>query len=567
MIAVMFVVGCVALALAYRFYGRFLAFQFNLKDTHRTPACSINDGVDFVPTRRPVLFGHHFSSIAGAGPIVGPIIAAAWFGWGPTMIWIILGAIFIGGLHDFGSLVMSVRHRARSVAEITRFYLSPLTYRFFLVFIWLALVYVLIVFLDLTAGGFVAKTEAGPAQGGTVASASILYIFLAVIFGLLLKKNVLGLGRGSLIFVPLIFIGLFVASHHPLLPGDMPQFMDNPKYTWMLILLVYCFFASIAPVWLMLQPRDYLSSYLLFACLVIGGLGMLIGSATGSIVSEYPWYLGFYHENSGHLFPVLFITVACGACSGFHSIVASGTTAKQLSGEQDARPIAYGGMLVEAALALVAMATVMSVTSVPNGQSPIVTFSLGIGNFLGTFGISPTAGATFGLLSVSTFLLTTLDTCTRLTRYIIEEFFNLRDTARWRYLTTLTALSPLFYLAFQTYPGPDGNPVPAWRMIWPVFGTTNQLLAAMALLVVVVWRRSLGRKVWYIALPMLFMLVTTVTSMIQLIMKHIGTPTAVLGWVNIVMLVMTAMLVVDTARSWGRLAEMGSRGEQPAEAI
>jgi carbon starvation protein len=567
MIALMFVICCVALILAYRFYGRFLSRQFNIQDGNKTPACSINDGVDFVPTPKPVLFGHHFSSIAGAGPIVGPIIAAAWFGWGPTMLWIVLGAIFIGGLHDFGSLVMSVRHRARSVAEITRLYLSPLTYRFFLVFIWLALVYVLIVFLDLTVGGFVAAPETNPAQGGTVASASILYIFLAIVFGLLLKRNIVSLARGSLVFVPLVFIGLFVASAFPMVPGRIPEFMNSPKYTWTLVLLIYCFFASVAPVWLMLQPRDYLSSYLLLACLVIGGLGMMIGSITGSIATNYEFFLGFHVENAGYIFPVLFITVACGACSGFHSIVASGTTAKQLPMEQDARPIAYGGMLVEAALALVAMATVMSVVSIPKGQSPIVTFSSGIGNFLGTFGIPVSAGATFGLLAISTFLLTTLDTCTRLTRYIIEEFFNFEDASRWRYLTTLATLAPLFYFSFTTYPGPDGNPVPAWRIIWPVFGTTNQLLAALALLVVVVWRRSLGRSVWFIALPMLFMLVTTCTSMIQLIAGHIGTQTAVIGWVNIVMLLMTVILVADTLLNWGRLGSLGAREEQPAEAV
>ncbi len=563
MLGGVFLFGMIVLALGYVIYGRFLARQFELDDSRLTPSRTMGDGVDYVPARRPVLFGHHFSSIAGAGPIVGPIIAASMFGWGPVLAWILVGAIFIGGVHDFGSLVMSVRHRSRSVAEICRMYLSPMTYRIFLVFIWLTLIYVLIVFLDLTAGNFVAVTEADPHQGGTVATASLFYIGLAIVFGVVTRRGWLGLGMGSLLFVPLVFGGLVFAEWLPtdpmlirVLAPEGSWFYEHPKYIWSLILLGYCFVASITPVWLLLQPRDYLSSYLLFGCLLVGGAGLVLGGLGGSISIQYSSFLGWYSADLGFIFPALFITVACGAVSGFHSIVSSGTTAKQLPSESAARPIAYGGMLTEGALALVALATVMVLLERPAG-SPPATFAAGIGQFFGALGINPIWGTTFGLLAISTFLLTTLDTCTRLARYIVEEFLSLKGSG-WRYLTTLISLAPLFYFAFKMYPSPRDPAalIPAWQLIWPAFGTTNQLLAALALLVVVVWRRSQGKTIWFILVPMLFMLASTSMGMVLLIKSHLGEgPGAVrpIGWINLGMLVITLVLVIDTARNWKRL--------------
>lgn len=580
MIALVFLVGCGLLTAAHFLYGGFLNRQFGIDERRDTPARTMADGVDYVSTRGPVLFGHHFSSIAGAGPIVGPIIAASAFGWGPTLAWILIGAIFIGGVHDFGSLVMSIRHSARSVAETCRLYLSPLTYRFFLVFIWLALVYVLIVFLDMTAGSFVTTTAADPDQGGTVAMASVSYIVLALIFGMMIRFGWIGLGKGTLIFVPLVFAALALAHWLPTNPEFIRKlapagswFYDHPKYIWSVLLLIYCFLASVTPVWLLLQPRDYLSSYLLFGCVAFGGLGLLLSSLLGRVMVQYDAFITFHSESAGYLFPALFITVACGAVSGFHSIVASGTTAKQLPSERTARPIAYGAMLTEGALAMIALATVMMLASKPAGN-PMVTFSHGMGEFLAVLGVSREWGMVFGLLAVSTFLLTTLDTCTRLARYIFEEFLGVGGGG-WRYLTTLASLGPLFFFAFKEYPGPGGQMVPAWQMVWPAFGTTNQLLAALALLVVTVWRRAIGRSVWFIAWPMAFMIITTCTSMVMLISQHLlhegGVPA--IGWINAVMLAMTLWLVGDTALNWKRLgriahdgAAAGSGGAVAAEA-
>jgi carbon starvation protein len=565
MIAIVFALGCLALGIAYWLYGAFLVKQFSIDPARPTPAHTQRDGVDFVAARSPVLFGHHFSSIAGAGPIVGPITAAAYFGWGPTLAWILIGAIFIGGVHDFASLVMSIRHRARSIAEICRLYLNPVTYRFFLIFIWLALVYVLVVFLDLTAATFapaLAGLEGGAREemalrGGTVASASIIYIALAIAFGLAVNRGRLSLTAGSFIFVPLVFVGLIAAHFVPIVSDRVPVLVGgDPKFTWTLVLLIYCFVASVTPVWALLQPRDYLSSYLLFACVVFGGLGLLAGGLSGAVAVQQPAFPGvWHHATGGYLFPSLFILVACGAVSGFHSIVASGTTAKQLPDERAARPVAYGGMLTEGVLALIALATVMCVAS--PGANPMQTFSAGIGQFLAVFGLPSAWGMVFGLLAISTFLLTTLDTCTRLTRYLVEEFIGVHDK-RWRYLTTFLTVLPLFFFAFKRFPNPADPTqlLPAWRVIWPAFGTTNQLLAALALLVVMIWRRAQGRSCWFVAWPAAFMLASTTTSMAQLIHQNLFTPggTPIIGWINIVMMAMTIVLIADTARSWNNLA-------------
>ena len=570
MLGIVFLGGCIALIVAYATFGRFLTRQFNIDEKKATPAVTMADGVDFVVTRRPILFGHHFSSIAGAGPIVGPIIAAGYFGWGPTVAWVLLGAIFIGGVHDFAALVMSVRHRARSVAEICRVYLNPITYRFFLIFIWLALVYVLIVFLDLTALTYAPPRPEMLGQGGVVATASILYIVLAATFGLCMRRFGLSLFKGSLIFVPLVFVTLAVAHWAPLTADMLPApIRGNPKYTWSILLIGYCFVASITPVNILLQPRDYLSSYLLFACLVFGGLGLVLGSFTGNLPANLEFFKGIHPENAPYLFPMLFITVACGACSGFHSLVSSGTTAKQLPDETAARPIAYGGMLTEGALAVIAMATLVVVGGSAAG-TPTATFAQGIGMFLASFGLPAHIGTAFGLLAVSTFLLTTLDTCTRLTRYLVEEFLNLRGP-RWRYLSTIVTILPLLFFACVEFPNPK-NPaamIPAWRAIWPAFGTTNQLLAALALLVIVIWRKSQGRSIWFVAWPMVFMMITTCTSMVMLIKTHLFADeltSRLIGWVNVVMMAMTVVLVVDTVLSWGKLGARSAPDEAGAEA-
>lgn len=563
MIAGIFVVGCLILLGGYVIYGRFLERQFDVDPSRKTPAVTMTDNVDYVPAKAPVLFGHHFSSIAGAGPIVGPITAALAFGWLPAFLWIIIGSIFIGGTHDFAALITSIRHKARSVGEVCRLYLSPMTYKLFLAFVWLALVYVLIVFLDLTASTFAPNLAAIAdaavkaelrLDGGAVASASLIYIGLALLFGIFVNSGKINLKTGSLIFVPLVFIALFFSRQIPVyLPGFIE---DSASKSWSLILLAYCFAASIMPVWLLLQPRDYLSSFLLYACVLFGGIGLVITSVTGKIVSNYPAFIGFSDPNLGFIFPALFITIACGAVSGFHAIVASGTTAKQLPSESSARPVTYGSMLVEAVLGIMALGTVMFLVKPVANTNPNSIFAQGMGQFLNTFHVPVNIGAGFGLLAISTFLLTTLDTCTRLARYIFEEMFNVKGSAS-RYISTALTLALPLALVFYDIPDPTnpGATLAAWKAVWPVFGATNQLLAAMALLVVFVWRTHQKKPAAFVAIPMVLMMATAGAGLVQkLIAATCGKQVQpLIAGLSALLLLMAVVLLIDVIRSWGRI--------------
>jgi len=580
MIALIFIIGCAALLAGYRIYGRLLERMFDVDPSRPTPAHTMTDGVDYVPAKVPVLFGHHFSSIAGAVPIVGPIVAASAFGWLPPLLWIVLGAIFVGGVHDFSALIASIRHKARSIAEIVGLYLSPTTHRIFLCFIWVALVYVLVVFVDLTATTFappVAKI-ADAAQkatvirdGGIVASTSVVYIFLALAFGLLVNTNRISLRAGSFIFVPLVFITLLGAEYFPLSQTMIPKLIQgDPKNTWSLVLIGYCFLASVMPVWMLLQPRDYLSSFLLFACIVGGGLGLVVTGLTGQASVQFPAFITYNDTATapplGFIFPALFITVACGAVSGFHSIVASGTTAKQLPSEGAARPVGYGAMLVEAVLALIALGAIMMV--VHPGATPQATFAAGMGKFLSVFGVKFGLGVTFALLAISTFLLTTLDTCTRLARYVLEELTGLRGGVARYVSTTLTLVFPLI-IVFIRLPDPStpGAFLPAWRAVYPVFGATNQLLAAFALLSVMVWRVHQRRSYAFVALPMLLMLSITITQLVIIVATGFGKHQVLVTTLAAILLAIAIALLGDTIRSWGRVTKPRSDDDETREPV
>ena len=498
-------IAIVVFILAYRFYGRFLDRQFNITPGRPTPAHTLNDGVDFMPAKTPVLMGHHFSSIAGAGPIVGPIIAVAFFGWLPAVLWIIIGSVFVGGVHDYAALIVSVRHKARSIAQVARRMMSSRAHKLYLAFIWLAMVYVLVAFLDLTAGSF--------ATDGGVASSSLIYILLALVLGVTVYRMNVSLVKASFIFVPLIFIAVYVGQLVPL--DNLPAIaLGDPKTTWTVLLLGYCFVASITPVWMLLQPRDYLSSFLLLACVV----GALSGIVVGQPALDTPAFTGF-NTNLGFLFPALFITIACGACSGFHSVVASGTTSKQLNDERNARPVAYGSMLSEGLLALISVSAIVVAGGTLAGRSPTQVFASGIGTFLGSVGVPMALGTSFGLLALSTFLLTTLDTGTRLARYIFEEFFGVWGK-KWHLLATAATLMLPLWLALTEYRDAAGNIIPVWRAIWPVFGATNQLLGALALLTVSVWLKRTGRRTLFVLIPMVFMFAVTLLALGMLVWEN-----------------------------------------------
>ncbi len=529
MIIYIFLSGVFLFILAYIIYGNILVKKFNLSNDIPTPAKTICDNVDYCPTKTPVLFGHHFSSIAGAGPIVGPIIAGLMFGWLPALIWIILGSIFIGGVHDFTSIVGSIRNKGKSIAEIIKQYMGKNLYHIMLIFIWLTLVYVLIVFLDLAATTFTQK--------GEVASVSILYILLAIIFGIILYRLKSKLSNTTILFVIILFLGIYLSDLFPIqLPG---LFLGNTKKTWSILLIVYMYFASTLPVWILLQPRDYLSSFLLYASVLAGTVGIIFGG----FAIQYPALTQFTINNQT-LFPILFVTIACGAVSGFHSLVASGTTSKQLEKETDAKIIGYGGMLTEGVVALISLATVMMIAqnSSTSKLNSISLYANGIGNFVSILGINKQLGETFGLLVLSAFVLTTLDTATRIARYILQELFNW-DIKKTRFIATgITIILP-FIFAVIDIKDAQGKIIPAYQAIWPVFGASNQLLAALVLLVISVWLVKSNKKALFTALPMLFMLIVTLTALFQLILIYQLTA---VGIIAILLFVLSLYFIISS---------------------
>jgi len=507
---------------AYLIYGRFLARRYQLNDKNPTPSHTDYDGIDRVPAYKAVLLGHHFSSIAGAAPIVGPIIAGIAFGWLPVLLWVILGS-------------------GRSIAEIAREYMSPLAYKLLLAFIWLTLVYVLTVFADLTATTFT--------KDGGVATSSILFIVLAIVFGLSINRFKIPLLWASLIFVPLVFVAVWAGQKMPISAGMVPNIIaGDPKKTWSLLLIFYCFLASTTPVWILLQPRDYLSSYLLYAS-VLGGF---VGIVLGGFAVSYPAFTGWSIPHTGTLFPILFISVACGACSGFHSIVASGTSSKQLNKETDAKAIGYGAMLLEGVVAVVALATVAMITkgSPLTSKAPLDIYGTGMSNFLFAVGVPKKLGFSFGLLALSAFILTTLDTATRLGRYIFEEFFSLKG-ARSRYVSTLaTLILPAIFVLITLKDPLTGKAIPAWKAIWPIFGASNQLLAGLVLLVIAVWLKKTGTKVGFILGPMIFMNVMTLWGLVTLLVQS---KLSAVGIIAGVLLLLALVVMVEALKTMKRI--------------
>ncbi len=520
-------VSAAVLLLAYRIYGRILARFLQLDASVQTPAHRFRDGLDHEPASRNWLLPQHFSAIAAAGPIVGPILAATYFGWLPAWLWILFGAIFIGGVHDLTTLVASVRHDAKSIAEVVRRHMNRRSYLLFLAFIWISLVYVIIAFADVTAGTFVQKasTADAAAPGPAVATSSILYLILSVVMGLCMRKFGLGEGKAQLIFLPLVVVAILAG---PYLPFDLGALTGStrPQVLWDHVLLGYCFFAALSPVWLLMQPRGALGGYFLYVIVIVGVLGTVIGGLSGQLTIAAPAvstaHLFDFNGTTPPLLPILFITIACGACSGFHSIVASGTTSKQLDRETDAKPVAYGGMLLESFLACISLVTVM-ILAKPSGR-PDLTYADGVAVFMNqaTFGlVSVDVARQFGLLCFATFVFGTLDACTRLARYVLLELTGWEGKAGMVAATLLTLAGPAVVVALPPAVV-GGQQVPVWRAFWNLFGTSNQLLAALALLGVTVWLSRKGRSVWYTLGPTLFMLAMTMWSLVISVQVHVG---------------------------------------------
>ncbi len=561
-VAVPFLVAVILFTIAFFTYGRFLARLFGLDPRRPTPAIEQEDGVDFVPTRRIYLLGQHFSAITAAGPIVGPIVAAIYFGWLPAFLWVLLGAIFIGAMHDFSALVGSVRHGARSVAEIIREHMTRRAFLLFLSFVWLALIYIIVAFTDITARAFVdtlALPDGRQVAGGGVAAASMLYLGLGVAMGLAMRWLRLPLWLATLVFVPLVGVAIWYGQRIPI---TLPAIGGSAVRTWDYVILVYCGIASVLPMWALLQPRGYLGGFFLYAVLGAAFAGILLGGST----IQYPAFLGFTSEKIGPLFPVLFITIACGACSGFHGIVCSGTTSKQLHKETDAHLVGYGGMLLEGVVAVVSLVTVMVLArgSAEAAADPNTIYARGIGNFLGTFGVDPTFAVAFGLLAFTTFVYDTLDVATRLGRYIFQELAGKQGRGMAWAATIATLVLPAIFMSAQLHDA-RGNEVPAWRVFWTIFGSSNQLLAALTLLGLAVWLRRTGRRTaaWLVSVPMAFMMTMTLWSLGRILAGSIarlraGGPPDPVGPVALVLAALAVLLIIEAARSLARASRARS---------
>jgi carbon starvation protein len=513
-----------AFILAYFLYGKSISRWIGVDPGRKTPAHTMNDGVDYVPARKQILLGHHFASIAGAAPIIGPIVAVS-YGWVPVLLWIIIGGIFIGSVHDFTSMVASVRHRGGSIGEIIERQIGPRGKFFFLIFSWSTLVLVVAVFTDI-----VSKTLAAVPE---TATGSVLFMFIAVIFGILLYRFRLPLWMLTIFGVILMAAALYAGYSHP---------VSLSRTTWAWILFGYIFLASILPVWLLLQPRDYLNSFILYALIILAFLGIIIVRPSMNI----PAFTSFSVKGLGSVFPILFVTVACGAVSGFHSLVASGTSAKQISSEADARFVGFGGMLIESMLAVISLVIAGMFIAADFGKlsaNPVELFATGFASMMNTFGADARLAKTFASLAISAFALTSLDTATRLARYAFEEFFSRGDKpARTILVNRYSATCVSVFLAGALVLTGKG------LSIWPVFGSANQLLAALALLAVSVWLSRSGRRSFFTVIPMIFMFVMTLTALALMTVSNMRSAHYLLAGVSVILLLLALFLAMEAAR-------------------
>ncbi|UOW67099.1 carbon starvation protein A [Paraclostridium bifermentans] len=518
-------ISALILFIGYVFYGGYLAKKWGVDDTRKTPAHTKYDGVDYVPAKSPVLLGHHFASIAGAGPIVGPIQAAI-FGWIPVALWVLIGSIFFGGVQDFGSLFASIRHEGKSIGEIIESNMGKKGKKLFALFAWLTLVLVVAAFANIVADNFVSTPQA--------ASASIFFIILAILFGIAVYRFKMPLIPASVVGVLMLFGCIYLGFLFPIALS---------KQTWIILLMIYIFIASVTPVWILLQPRDYLNSYLLYA--------MIIGALLGIVILRPEIQMdGFIGFNVGgqYLFPVLFVTVACGAISGFHSLVGSGTSSKQLYKESDAKKIGYGAMLIEGLLAIVALITVAYISNKQFGSllgngGPVNVFSEGIANFMASFGIPFGIGKTFTSLAISAFALTSLDTATRLGRFIFQEFFDTNGLNN-KEATKANPLSNMYVSTTITVVCSGLLAVMGYEKIWPIFGSANQLLAAIALMAIAIWLANSNKSFKEFIIPIIFMFIVTIVSLCFNIKANIGVNYA-LVIIAVLLLVLAIILIKE----------------------
>ena len=509
---VLILIAIAIFVVAYLTYGKYLAKSWGIDPSKPTPAHTMEDGVDYMAAKTPVLMGHHFSSIAGAGPINGPI-QAAFFGWVPCLLWILIGGIFFGAVQDFGALFVSVRHEGKSLGEVIEDNISKKARVLFTVFAWLVLLLVIAAFADIVAKSFIGVSHGGSVSNGSVATASLLFIPLAIVFGFIVYRKNAPLAISSVVGVILLAGCVALGLVFPL---------DLSKNFWIAFVFIYIIIASVTPVWILLQPRDYLSSFLLYfmmAAAVIGIIGAtIVDPASTKFVT--PAFNGFT-VNGSYLFPTLFITIACGAISGFHSLIASGTTSKQLDNEKDALIVGYGSMLIECVLAVISLIAIGTL-SIDGSQaavaadlgleaiSPTIIFGTAISNFFAVIGlpaVAVEATKTIIMLAVSCFCLTSLDTGTRLGRFMFQELFATNKKGEKNilsnmYVATIITAVCGFVLCLAGY-----------EKVWPLFGAANQLVAVPAFLAVAAYLKKIGKNNKMLYIPIVFMSIATLTSM------------------------------------------------------
>lgn len=554
--ALLLILGGAFLLVGYFLYGGVIGRMLGIDPSRPTPAHTMRDDIDYVPTHPAILFGHHFASIAGAGPIVGPVLAAQ-FGWLAVVLWVVIGCVFIGCMHDMSVLFLSVRNQGRSIGTIIESLMGYWGRVLFLLFCLITLILVVAQFTFLVAGTFITEPCVG--------TASLLFIALASAFGYLVYRKNLNFHLATWIFVPLMFGCVYLGVLFPLnIQALFNCSKEEARAIWSLILLAYCFAASVLPVWILLQPRDYLNSYLLYAMIALGVLGIFVAAPAIQIPAFTGWSV--MNPKSGAMDPVLpmlFVTVACGACSGFHALVASGTTAKQIANEKHVRLVGYGGMLVEGLLALVALIAVAWMTQADYSaalktQGEVSMFARGLAGFTEKLGIPFKVGEVFVSLALAAFLMTTLDTATRLARFTWQELLLPRE----EHVAKGVTLSPGMTLLSNRYVATFVAVVASAALLlgsgtkglWPIFASANQLLAALALLGVTLWLLAKGKKAWLVCVPMVFMMVTSGLALVNLFKQNSAAWSAkgfsaggVLTLATVILLAMAVVLIVFAA--------------------
>lgn len=502
----MMVISIVILGGAYFIYGRYLCKTWGIDENAKTPAYEHQDGVDYVPADTQVVFGHQFASIAGAGPINGPIQTAV-FGWLPVLMWILIGGIFFGAVQDFVAMYASVKNKGRTIGYIIEEYIGKTGKKLFLLFTWLFCILVIAAFADVVANTFVSNTGNASidSANGSVATTSCLFIVEAVILGIVMKNLKLGKLANTIMAIVLLIIGVVIGVQFPML--------NISASAWHIAVFAYILVASVTPVWALLQPRDYLNSYLLVFMMLSAVVGVIVANPEVKI----PAFTSFYVEGMGNMFPILFVTIACGAVSGFHALVSSGTSSKQIKNERDMLPVSFGAMLLECLLAVLALIAVSSFApgeAVENGlKTPSLVFSGAIANFLEVLGLPYSLVFTLINLAVSAFALTSLDSVARVARLAFQELFLDSDIADEDIKGTRALLTNKYFATGLTLVLSYALAKAGYMNIWPLFGSANQLLSALALIACAVFLKRTNRKGFMIWIPMVAMLCITLTAL------------------------------------------------------